>query len=394
MADQDDEKFESTTLTDVFTTGKLGLFDNSLSKAPPCLVLISGPENYIGRQWSITQQQMVIGRGRQSDIYLDVASVSKSHARLECGFQKITIMDLGSTNHTAVNGVTLQPLTEYLLKDNDQIRAGGLVFKFLQKGMLGETKEKSRMQSELEVARNVQASLFPKLQEVTYESVKIGGRYRTATECGGDWWWHWSKGGKAFALIADATGHGAGAALVTSAARSAVATMEDDESVDIGKVYSQLSNALFRTAGGALTMSAFLLEIDLQTLKLRFINASHPNAVWLSLDGKPVTWNSLKFLRGEVSAVLGSNDRTYNVIEAVAQPGQRLVLPTDGLMERQMSDGQPITERQFYTSLIAAHEEKGSDQAGFLDALIRKSDGLVSTMAQSDDITVVAIDFL
>jgi serine phosphatase RsbU (regulator of sigma subunit) len=388
MADDNEEG----TRTDVFTLTRSQSFENP-STSVPCLVLISGCERNVGRQWLLNKPKMTLGRSRHSDIHVDAASLSKSHAQFQITAEGVTVTDLGATNRTSVNGVKLESMKAYPLKNNDQIRAGGLMFKFLQKGVVLETVEKARMQSELEVARNIQANLFPKENEAHYGKLKIGGRYRTATECGGDWWWHWKHGHRAFAIIADATGHGAGAALVTSAARSAVATMEDESGVDIGKVYSQISKALHKCAGGALTMSAFLIEVDLKTFKLRFINASHPAPIWLAKDSDNLSWNALPLLRGQLSPVLGSSDQKYDVGEFKAPKGARLILPTDGLAERQDAKGQAISERQFHMSLIAAHREAGRDQAAFLDALLQKSDELVLGAAQTDDITVVALDF-
>lgn len=390
MADKD--KKDETTHTDVFTTSRSVVSEDQNSDIP-CLVLISGPEQNVGRQWHIDKPKLVLGRSPSSDIHLDVNSLSKSHAQLQIAGGEVTLTDLGSTNCTVVNGLTLDPMTPYPLKNNDQIRTGSVVFKFLQKGLVSETAEKARMQSELEVARSVQANLFPKKNEVRYGKLKIGGRYRTATECGGDWWWHWTRGQRAFAIIADATGHGAGAALVTSAARSAIATMEDDDQAEIGKVYSQLSKALNKCAGGALTMSGFLIEINLKTFALRCINASHPAPIWLPKKSDNLLWNTLKLLRGEVSPVLGSSDQSYEIIETKAPKGSRLVLPTDGLAERQNKKNQAISERQFYTSVVLSHQEAGADQSAFLDGLIRRSDEMVADSPQTDDITVVALDF-
>lgn len=388
MADKKDEN----TRTDVFTTSRSVTFDNSKNNTP-CLVLITGPEQNIGQQWPLDKPKMTLGRAPASEIHLDVGSLSKAHAQLQVVDGEVTVIDLGSTNCTIVNGLALDPMNPYLLKNNDQIRTGGIIFKFLQKGLVSETAEKARMQSELEVARTVQSTLFPKVDEILYGKLKIGGRYRTASECGGDWRWHWQRGQRAFAIIADATGHGAGAALVTSAARSAVATMEDDDNAEIGKVYSQLSKALHRTSDGAITMSAFLIEIDLKTFQLRCINASHPIPIWLPKKSKNLLWNTLNLLRGEISPVLGSSDQSFAVIEVKAAKGSRLVLPTDGLAERQNKAGQSISERQFYSSVVSAHQEADADQAAFLDSLIRRSDELVAQAPQMDDITVVALDF-
>jgi diguanylate cyclase (GGDEF)-like protein len=43
---------------------------------------------------------------------------------------------MGSSNHTVVNGVTLNPMSPCRLKNNDQIKMGNVIFKFLERGNL------------------------------------------------------------------------------------------------------------------------------------------------------------------------------------------------------------------------------------------------------------------
>jgi diguanylate cyclase (GGDEF)-like protein len=48
----------------------------------------------------------------------------------------VSVVDMGSTNKTIVNGMTLPPLTPHRLKNNDQVKTGNVVFKFLERGSL------------------------------------------------------------------------------------------------------------------------------------------------------------------------------------------------------------------------------------------------------------------
>jgi diguanylate cyclase (GGDEF)-like protein len=47
---------------------------------------------------------------------------------------EVSIIDLESTNKTVVNNKTLLPLQPYKLKNNDQIKVGNIIFKFLERG--------------------------------------------------------------------------------------------------------------------------------------------------------------------------------------------------------------------------------------------------------------------
>lgn len=102
--------------------------------APPALVVLMGPTGYVGKQFALTQSEYVVGRSVECSIHLDDKSVSRSHARLVVVGSDVTAVDLGSANKTVVNGSILVPMTPCKLKNNDQIKFGNLILKFLEKG--------------------------------------------------------------------------------------------------------------------------------------------------------------------------------------------------------------------------------------------------------------------
>ena len=105
-------------------------------KVPPSLVLLMGPVGYISRQWPIDSSDTIIGRSMKSSIFIDDGSVSKSHAKLTISFGEVSIIDLDSTNKTLVNGAALSPFVPKVLKNNDQVKIGKVLFKFLEEGSI------------------------------------------------------------------------------------------------------------------------------------------------------------------------------------------------------------------------------------------------------------------
>ncbi|MCB0350424.1 MAG: GGDEF domain-containing protein [Bdellovibrionales bacterium] len=103
-------------------------------QSPPCLVLLVGPSNEVGRQWAIEKTDYVIGRAHMAHVHVDEKSLSKSHAKLIMSGGEVSIIDLESTNKTVVNSKILTPLQPQKLKNNDQIKTGNIIFKFLEKG--------------------------------------------------------------------------------------------------------------------------------------------------------------------------------------------------------------------------------------------------------------------
>jgi two-component system cell cycle response regulator len=106
------------------------------TKAPPCIVMLEGPAGYVGKQWPIDKADIIIGRSMTSTIFVDDRSVSKSHAKLSLTGGDVFIFDLESTNHTVVNDDSLPPLVPVKLTNNDQIKTGNVLFKFLERGSL------------------------------------------------------------------------------------------------------------------------------------------------------------------------------------------------------------------------------------------------------------------
>lgn len=112
--------------------GKLKAADD----APPAVIVLVGPTGYIGKQWLITKSDMTIGRSVETELYVSDASLSRSHAKFEVAGNDVFILDLGSTNKTLVNGMPLAPNIKRKLANNDQIKTGNVIFKFLEKGNL------------------------------------------------------------------------------------------------------------------------------------------------------------------------------------------------------------------------------------------------------------------
>jgi two-component system cell cycle response regulator len=137
MGDNDNNKasenFEKTSVVSSETfRGRLKEADD----VPPVLVVLIGPPGYVGKQYPITTNDIVIGRSVESQVYIDDKSLSRSHAKFAVNGTEISVIDLGSTNKTVVNGQVIPPLASCLLKNNDQIKTGNVIFKYLERGSI------------------------------------------------------------------------------------------------------------------------------------------------------------------------------------------------------------------------------------------------------------------
>ncbi len=116
---------------------------SEVGQAPPALVMLLGPPAYQGKQWLLSKASQIIGRAVESDIYIDDRSLSRSHAKFDLVGSKVTIVDLNSTNKTSINGRDLMPNSPWELQNNDQIKMGNTVFKFLEQGSIEAVSNQS-----------------------------------------------------------------------------------------------------------------------------------------------------------------------------------------------------------------------------------------------------------
>lgn len=96
----------------------------------PRLRIQAGPQGTAGREFALDRPLMTIGRRGGQDIMLNDPSVSRAHARIETALNEVTIVDLGSTNGTLVNG---RPAGRgrVLLRAGDRIQIGSILLEYL-----------------------------------------------------------------------------------------------------------------------------------------------------------------------------------------------------------------------------------------------------------------------
>lgn len=133
---QDDEPRDISDKTSVLQSDTFKLRIAQAGQAPPALVLLVGPAASVGRQWPLEDTDRIVGRAPNAHVFVDDRSVSKFHAKLVLVAGDVSIIDLESTNKTVVNGKMIQPLVPVKLRNNDQIKVGNIIFKFLERGSI------------------------------------------------------------------------------------------------------------------------------------------------------------------------------------------------------------------------------------------------------------------
>jgi serine phosphatase RsbU (regulator of sigma subunit)/methylmalonyl-CoA mutase cobalamin-binding subunit len=205
------------------------------------------------------------------------------------------------------------------------------------------------------VAETLQRSLLPE-RLPALDGVRLLHRYvpGTADAVGGDWYDAFVLPGGELALtIGDVAGKGVDAAAVMGQVRSAIRAYALDDA-DPAVVLTK-TNRLVEAGGQMVT--ALLAVLDPRTRVLRYASAGHPPALVLDPAGEA------SFLRGGRCGPLLIYEGDGSA-EASLEPGSRLVLYTDGLVERRDMGLDECLEQ------LRLAANGGGDLDAFSDALL------------------------
>jgi sigma-B regulation protein RsbU (phosphoserine phosphatase) len=258
--------------------------------------------------------------------------------------------------------------------------------------LVKETAEKARMESELATAKTVQETLFPEAN-AELGSVQISGHYMPASECGGDWWFHCEIGNRVYIWIGDATGHGAPAALLTSAARAVASVIQMAPPMQPADSIALLNRAIYDTSKGNMMMTFFLASIDNATGQMYYVNASHEAPYILKGGIENPTREDYIALNEVNNPRLGEGrDIEFNQGSTILEPGDRLIFYTDGVIDVKNPEAKVWGERRFLKALshsLAGHATTQDSVSGVVENLAeyRKSTPL------DDDVTLVICKF-
>lgn len=190
--------------------------------------------------------------------------------------------------------------------------------------------QNSRMQSELNMAQEVQNALFPE-GGARFDGASVVGHYVSATECSGDWWFYNKIGKNVFLWIGDVTGHGVASALVVAAVRTAVSFLENEKDLKPSKALIKLNEAVLSVSKGQKFMSFFVASINPKSGECWYALAGHPEPVIAhELNGQSYVNN----LERSPTHLLGSQKHVEFEDQFVQlKKGDFLIAFTDGLYE-------------------------------------------------------------
>jgi Stage II sporulation protein E (SpoIIE) len=229
----------------------------------------------------------------------------------------------------------------------------------------------------LGLAAQLQRSNLPPLA-MTTPAVDLAGILEPAYEVGGDAFDYALDGHRLHVGVFDAMGHGLDAAAMSTVVLAAYrhGRLRDTALSDL---YAAMDEVVAASYPGRFA-TAGIGELDVSSGELRWITGGHPRPLWVR-DAQV-----LGELGGEVSRPLGLGGRP--VVESIKlQPGDRVLMFTDGVVEERLDGGEQFGEarlrrmleqtsgqrlpageavRQLSHALMAARHGRTSDDASLL----------------------------
>lgn len=267
-------------------------------------------------------------------------------------------------------------------------------FNYMSKELLRyieEVKEKTRMENELAVAQLVQSSFFPEKKVIT-DNFSVIGHYASASECGGDWWGTKTIQDKTLLFIADATGHGVPAALITATANCVANLLpqicdEHPELLDSpAKILEYFNSAVYKV-GGKILMTFFIGIYDRETKTLKYANASHnPPYLYRFSEEEPQKSDITLLLDAEGERLGHIENPKYTEGSVTIHDQDVLIMVTDGIIEAENSEKKQYGERRFLKSLLK-HAKANPEE--MLTGIIQDSEEFLAGEKPDDDVTLI-----
>ena len=245
------------------------------------------------------------------------------------------------------------------------------------------TASRSRLEGELTAAREIQMAMLPQSGDASDidDAYSLWAQVRPAKTVGGDLYYFHQSNGYLWLAVGDVSDKGVPAALFMARAISLIQQQvgsAPDEAMAI------LNDALESGNENCMFLTLFLGVLDLGSGQLSFASGGHIPPIILR-DGRAES------LGQDDGPALGlASELEFPINRITLSPGDRLVIYTDGIDEAFNPQGTMFGTQRVLANIEASGKLAPAD-AG--PTVVQAVDSFADTSPQSDDITLMVLDF-
>ena len=250
------------------------------------------------------------------------------------------------------------------------------------------------LQRDLAEARRLQLSLIPD-PVIPLDGAEAVFLMQPSGHVGGDLvGWFPLEGGRIALFSIDVSGHGVASALMAARLAGLLSAGSRDQNIAFhagrplppDAVVGRLNRLLCADPPGDLYLTMIYADLDLRDGVVRLVQAGHPHPLHLSPARPPLRIGDGGFPVGLFPQA------SYAPVTVHLQPGDRLVIPSDGVTECPVSGGAPgdLGDAGLAAIMDAARDLRGRH---LHDALLAGLAAHAGTQDFPDDVSAVILDF-
>jgi sigma-B regulation protein RsbU (phosphoserine phosphatase) len=248
--------------------------------------------------------------------------------------------------------------------------------------LLEERIQRKQLEEELKLARTIQEGLLPRVLPKT-PGIDIAATNIASQQVGGDYYdVLLQKDGRLYIAIADVTGKGVPASLIMANLQSMLHALTFDRQ-PIEELTGRFNEIIYRNTPADKFVTFFWGCIDTATRQFCYVNAGHNPPMLLRAGGETIEQLT------EGGLLLGAMPTLmpYRSATTVLNPGDMLVLYTDGVTEAENPSQEQYEEARLETLL---RNERNLGSQGVLDAIIHDVSAFTAGN-YNDDVTLLVV---
>lgn len=248
--------------------------------------------------------------------------------------------------------------------------------------VLMEVADRLSLKSDLEIARDIQIAMLPRGPQQSGDT-RVFGFTRPANTVGGDFYDILPLGdGRLMVAVGDVAGKGSPAALLMALLLAMLRTLVD-EGLESARLIARLNVQICRHSPGSRFITFFYGLYDPKDGSLEYVNAGHLPPMLRRASGV------IDRLDGGGMALGMFDHATYETGHVTINPGETLVLYTDGITEAENRSGRAFEDSGLEAIVVARASE--AEPEALARAIIVAVEAHAGDVRLADDLTVAVL---